>query len=116
MAIEFTDRSGSLCIILSDVIDISQAAELKQILVQALQSNAQTRIEVSRANAIDLTVVQLLCAAVSYASAAGVALEIEGAWSEEVERSLSCTGLTPILESLRTHCWSGGVDVLAARH
>jgi len=116
MAIDFTKESGRCCIVLSDVVDISHAAELKRILVQALQSNAPLCIQISGATAIDVTIVQLLWAAVHSASAAGTQLKFEGTWSEDVERLFAHTGLAPILESLRVQSLPGGVDVLTVRH
>jgi anti-anti-sigma regulatory factor len=115
MAIHFAEEFGCCRIILEDFVDISHAAELKRTLMQALRSTVPLCIQVSGATAIDVTIVQLLWAAVRYASAAGTKLTFEGGWSEDIERSFSQSGLVPMLQCFRTQSSPGGNDGLAVR-
>jgi anti-anti-sigma regulatory factor len=116
MAINVEDKNGRRCIRLDDVVDIAQAADLKQILMEAIGSFESVRIEVSGASAIDVTAVQLLWAALSHASSTGKDLAIEGPWNEEIVRSLSCTGISPILLSMLAKSGKEESSVLAARN
>ncbi|MGA8740043.1 MAG: STAS domain-containing protein [Terracidiphilus sp.] len=116
MAINVEDKNGRRCIRLDDVVDIAQAADLKEILIDAIGSFASVRVEVSGASAIDVTTVQLLWTALSHASSAGKDFAIEGRWNKEIERSLSGTGISPILHSMLAKSAEEESNVLAARN
>ncbi|MGA7243713.1 MAG: STAS domain-containing protein [Terracidiphilus sp.] len=115
MAINVEDQNGRRRIRLDDVVDIAQAAELKQILMEAIGSFAPVSIQVSGASAIDVTAVQLLWAALSHASTTGKEFAIVGPWDEEIERSLSCTGISPIMHSMLAQSGEEESNALAAR-
>ena len=110
-----TVKDGIQYIRLSDAVDIAQAAELKRILMDAMALSSRVRIFVSGATAVDVTAVQLLWASVLHASLAGTDLVVEGPLSKEVERSLACTGIFSILNSLAAQPGREATSVLARR-
>jgi anti-anti-sigma factor len=116
MAINADSQDGTQYIRLTEAIDIAQAAELKRILIDAIASSSRVRISVSGVTVIDVTAVQLLWASVLHASSAGTDLAVEGPLSKEVERSLVCTGIYPILNSVATQPGREATNVLANRH
>jgi anti-anti-sigma factor len=59
-------------------VDIGSAAELKEVLLEALASKAKLRISVETATGMDVTAVQLLWAAEREARASGVILALQG--------------------------------------
>ena len=115
MAVSIDSQSGTRYIRLTEVIDIAQAAELKRILMDAMALSSRVRIFVSGATAVDVTAVQLLWASVLHASSAGTDLVVEGPLSKEVERSLACTGIFSILNSLAAQPGREATSVLARR-
>jgi anti-anti-sigma factor len=115
MAISVDSQDGTQYIRLTEAIDIAQAAELKQVLMDAIASSSRVRILVSDATVIDVTVVQLLWASVLHASSADADLVIEGPLNKEVERSFACTGIFPILNSAAAQPGREATSVLANR-
>ncbi|HVT99410.1 MAG TPA: STAS domain-containing protein [Acidobacteriaceae bacterium] len=63
-------------------VDISQAAELKRVLLEALQAKGGMAIAMETATSMDVTAVQLLWAAEREARRAGVSLALRGAVPE----------------------------------
>lgn len=116
MAISTKDRDDVRCIVLTDVVDIAQASELKQALSEAIGSVSRVSIEVSEATAIDVTTAQLLWAAVSYSSLSGTEIVVQGPWSAQVEQSFLASGLTPLLQPMVQNSAEEGANVLASRH
>lgn len=73
------DRSAEPGVVrLEGALDIADAAELKQALLEALASQQQSRISLESATGIDITTVQLLWAAERERTASGAALVLEG--------------------------------------
>jgi anti-anti-sigma regulatory factor len=116
MAISTKDRDDVRCIVLTDVVDIAQASELKQALSEAIGSVSRLSIEVSEATAIDVTTAQLLWTVVSYSSLSGTEIVVQGPWSAQVEQSFLTSGLTPLLQSMVQSSAGEGANVLASRH
>jgi anti-anti-sigma regulatory factor len=116
MAISTKDRDDVRCIVLTDVVDIAQASELKQALSEAIGSVSRLSIEVSEATAIDVTTAQLLWTVVSYSSLSGTEIVVQGPWSAQVEQSFLTSGLTPLLQSMVQSAAGEGANVLASRH
>lgn len=100
MAVEVDTREGIRYIRLTHALDIAQAAELKCALMDSIATSPRVSIEVAEASALDVTIVQLLWAALSHAKLAGSDLVVEGPVSEAVERSLLGTGIFPLIASL----------------
>ena len=58
------DQSEALCLIrLEDDINITSAAELKKLLLEALASGRELRVDLERATELDVTALQLFWAA-----------------------------------------------------
>ena len=101
MAICTENNDGVRRIALADVVDIAQAAELKDALMEPAGSESRVSIRVSAATSIDVTPVQLLWAAVSCPSLLGAAqFVVEGPWSAQVEQSFLNNGLASILSAM----------------
>jgi anti-anti-sigma regulatory factor len=115
MAISVDSQDGTQYIRLIDAIDIGHAAELRQILMDAIASSPRIRIPICGATAIDVTAVQLLWASVDHASLAGKDLAVEGPLSEEVEKSFAGTGIFPILNSVAAQPGREAASVLTSR-
>jgi anti-anti-sigma regulatory factor len=77
---------------LQGAADISLAAELKDILLQALSTNKQVRISLADTTALDATAAQLLWAAERGARTSGVAFALDGPVPETVSQALKNAG------------------------
>ena len=76
------DQGEALCLIhLEGQVDINSAAELKNLLLIALQSGNELRLDLERASELDVTALQLLWAANREA--------------ERIEKRFSVTGRVP---------------------
>ena len=116
MAISTKNMDGARCIILTDVVDIGQAAELKQALTEAIGSASRVVIQISAATSVDITTAQLLWAGVSCSSSGGVEIVVEGPWSRQVEELFLASGLTPLLQAMVQGSAGKGADVLVSRN
>ena len=108
MAVTF-DRSMELGVIRLEVeVDIAAAAELKQVLLEALAADREARISVEKATAIDITAVQLLWAAEREALASGAVLVLEGPVPEMLRTTVQEAGFHrfPLLDA---QGWEVGV-------
>jgi anti-anti-sigma factor len=94
------EQSETLSVIrLEGLIDISCAAELKKLLLQALASGKEMRISLERAGDFDVTAVQLLWAAVREARKSGVGLTFVGVVPKEIADTLADAGFEKFLVS-----------------
>jgi len=116
MAISTKNMDGARCIVLTDIVDIAQAAELKQALTEAIGSASRVVIQVSATTSIDITTAQLLWAGVSCSSLGGVEIVVEGPWNRQVEESLLASGITPLLQAMVQSSAGKGADVLFSRN
>lgn len=91
-AIHHVDLEGEL--------NISSAPELKEKLVQALQSGAEVCVSLAGVSALDITAVQLLWAAVRQAATAGIPFTIAGPALESIVARMKEAGIAcaPFLE------------------
>ena len=108
MAVTF-DRSMELGVIrLEGEVDIAAAAELKQVLLEALASGPGARISVEKATGIDITVVQLLWAAEHQAPGPAAVLALEGRVPETLRTAVREAGFHrfPLLDA---QGWEVGV-------
>jgi anti-anti-sigma factor len=77
------DRSAEPpAIRLEGEVDISQAGELKRVLLEALEAKQAVAIAMEKATSMDVTALQLLWAAEREARTAGVSLSVRGAVPE----------------------------------
>jgi len=73
------EQSGSTCLIrLVGEVTIAQAAELKQMLIQALKEGKEVRLDLEAATEMDITALQLLWAADREAKKTAVGFFIVG--------------------------------------
>jgi anti-anti-sigma regulatory factor len=92
------DESKSKAVIgLDGVVDISSAAELKTLLLRALNCGKKVRVSLDKAADLDVTAVELLWAAKSEASKAGVAFSFAGPAPAELSAALCEAGLQQFL-------------------
>ena len=115
MAIRTQNMDGVRCIVLTDVVDIAQASELKQVLSEAIGAS-RVLIQVSTATSLDVTTAQLLWAAVSCSRLSGGEIVIEGPWNPKVEELFLASGLTPLLQGMVRSPAEKGSDVLASHN
>ncbi len=93
MPVTFDPGAEPGLIRLEGEIDISQADELKRVLLAALQEKRELRIALELASGMDITAVQLLWAAEREARAAGTALVLQGTVPETLRATVREAGL-----------------------
>jgi anti-anti-sigma factor len=87
------DQSEAQCLIcLEGEINIASATEFKQLLVQALTQGKGLRVDLERATELDVTALQLLCAAEREARKLGVAFTVAGRVPEEISAAVIDAG------------------------
>jgi len=77
---------------LEGVLDIGGATELKQVLLQALESPGPARIALEAVTEMDVTAMQLLWAAEQEARRSGKALALEGRVPEALRNQMQGAG------------------------
>jgi anti-anti-sigma regulatory factor len=92
MGISLTESSAGNLVTLDGSIEISSAAELKTLLLQALSSGKDTSVSLGEATYLDVTAVQLLWAARQQAQRSGVGFEFSSPPSELVSNALADAG------------------------
>ena len=95
MGISLEKGEMGVSIALADTIDIACAAELKTLLLEALNSGAEVRVSLEKATGLDVTAVQLLWAAGEQARHSGVAFGLSGQVPEPVACELAEAGFQP---------------------
>jgi hypothetical protein len=88
VAVKFDRSEGPGVIRLEGEIGIADAAQLKEVLLEALRPGAGARIALEMASGLDVTAVQLLWAAERAAQASGTLLAFEGNGSGETTQPL----------------------------
>ncbi|MGC2301181.1 MAG: STAS domain-containing protein [Acidobacteriaceae bacterium] len=87
------DRSEAAGVVrLEGDIDIASAAQLKEVLLEALAQRGEARISLETATGIDVTAVQLLWAAEREAKASGVVMALQGPVPETLRATLREAG------------------------
>ena len=92
MGITFEQRDESRLICLEGVVDIASAAELKTILLDALESGKAVRVALNHSTDLDVTAVQLLWAAEREARATGVEFSLAGPVPQPLSAALKDAG------------------------
>ena len=115
MAISTKNMDGVRSIVLADVVDIAQASQLKQALIEAIGSASRVVIQVSAATSVDITTAQLLWT-VSSSSLSRAEIVVEGPWNPQVEQSFMTSGLMPILQAIVQSSVGEGAHVLVSRN
>ena len=87
------DQNERLCLIrLEGEVNISSAAELKKLLIEALASGKELRLDLECATGLDVTALQLFWAAERAARGFGVGFTLVGCVPEEISVALSDSG------------------------
>ncbi len=92
MPIALEQCEESSLVRLVGVIDISCAAELKTLLLQALGSGNEVRVSLDQTSYLDVTAIQLLWAATREANRAGARFVLKGEVPEPVSIALCAAG------------------------
>jgi len=89
----FSDESEVLSLLhLQGDVNISSAAELKQLLLAALARGKAIQVDLGSVTEVDITALQLLWAAEREAKAAGVEFRFAGQWPEGVAIAVAAAG------------------------
>ena len=92
MPVTLEQGDASSLIRLDGTVDITSAAELNRILVEAQSFAKEVRLSLQSATALDVTAIQLLSAAEREASASGVGFVLEDELPERVLSTLVAVG------------------------
>jgi anti-anti-sigma factor len=91
-------RNEEQCTVhLEGEIDIAGAAELKKLLLQALASGKQLRIDLEHATELDITALQLLLAAEREAHRSNLGFGLAGRLPEEISAAAMDAGFAKFL-------------------
>ncbi len=92
------EQNNALSLIrLQGAIDIGCAAELKRLLVQALESGSEVRVSLEAVADLDVTAVQLLWAAARQAKASSIGFSLTAPASSAISIALGEAGLHQFL-------------------
>jgi anti-anti-sigma factor len=92
MGITLNKQNDVSIVRLDGVIDISVAAELKSVLLEALDAAKGIHVSAEAVTELDVTAFQLLWAAEREAKRIGLRLELAGELPEAVDSSLAKAG------------------------
>ncbi|MGB9283516.1 MAG: STAS domain-containing protein, partial [Candidatus Sulfotelmatobacter sp.] len=92
MPITFDQSEGLSSIRLEGEVDITYAAELKKLLLRALASGVEVRLELEQAKEMDVTALQLLWAAERQARSSGLRFTVAGRIPGEMSATLQDAG------------------------
>ena len=106
MGITVSATDGGRCIGLEGAIDIASAAELKAALLEGFETGREVRVSLAGAGSLDVTVVQLLWAAVREAKRLGVEFVLEERAPEAMSGLMASMGL----EALDDLCAGSAVE------
>jgi len=88
------DQSRTPCAIhLTGEVGIRNAAELKELLLQALMSETELRVDISGATEVDITTLQLLWVAEREAHSAGKKFLLDGKIPDDILATANHAGL-----------------------
>ena len=90
VTLEQSEELSAIC--LEGAIGIAEAAELKLLLLRALEMGKEVRIQLERTADLDVTAVQLLWAAERAASEEGVAFMFAGMVPKQIAAALTDAG------------------------
>jgi anti-anti-sigma regulatory factor len=100
MGITLDESKSEVVIGLDGVVDISSAAELKTLLLRALNSGKKTHVSLDKATDLDVTAVELLWAAEREGNKAGARFSFTGPAQAEVSAALGEAGLQQFIASM----------------
>jgi anti-anti-sigma factor len=97
MSVTLSHGEDSSCVRLEGAIDIAGAAEMKTVLLEALNRRRPVKVALDGVTGLDITAVQLLWAAQHEAERAGVGFDFAGPIPETVFAALNGAGLGDVL-------------------
>jgi anti-anti-sigma regulatory factor len=97
MGISLDKSEAGAVISLAGTIDITCAAELKVLLLEALDSGTEVLISLGDAIDLDVTAIQLLWAAQRQARQSTVGFEVSGQVPEPISTAIAEAGFQPFL-------------------
>ena len=97
MPVTLGQKDALTFIQLEGAVDISCAAELKELLIERLKSGAAVCVSLESATVLDVTAVQLLWAAAREAQRVGVEFGFKGQTPEAVRSALAEVGIEEFL-------------------
>lgn len=100
MGITLDESKSKVVIGLAGAVDISSAAELKTLLLQALNSGKKVCVSLNKATTLDVTAVELLWAAEREAGKANTGFSFTGPAPAEVSAALGEAGLHQFIASI----------------
>ena len=92
MPVRFEQEETMGWLKLEGEVDISSAAELKNIVNEAFASGKEVKVDVSRATELDVTALQLLWAAAREARAIEIGFTLAGQIPSEIVATVSAAG------------------------
>lgn len=92
MSITFDDSATGGVLRLKGEIDVTGAAELKRVLIEAISSGKEVQLDLAQASDLDVTAVQLLWAARREAERAGASFGVAGDVPGNIGRALCEAG------------------------
>jgi anti-anti-sigma regulatory factor len=99
MGITHDESKSKVVIGLEGAVDISSAAELKALLLRALDSGKKVRVSLDKATVLDVTAVELLWAAEREGNKDGARFSYTGPAPAELSAELGEAGLQQFLVS-----------------
>jgi anti-anti-sigma factor len=98
------EQSEGRCFIrLEGEVNITSAAEVKKLLLQALASGTELRVDLERATELDVTAMQLLWAAEREARASGKGFILTGRIPGEISAGMSDAGFEKFMVATDTN-------------
>ena len=97
MSVTLNQEEDSSLVRLEDEIDIAGAAEMKAVLIEALNCGKRVKVALDKVVGLDVTAVQLLWVAGREAKRVGVELEFAGPIPEAVSAALNGAGFGEVL-------------------
>jgi len=90
------ERENLSLVRLEGVIDISSAAEIKSLFLNALTSNKEIRLTLEGVTELDITALQVLYAAKQDAAKAGIPFVLDGSVPDEISVAMTDAGLAKL--------------------
>jgi anti-anti-sigma factor len=100
MAMHIEKNIGGTLVALRGVIDVACAAELKAILLDALDTSTEAAVSLEGATYLDVTAIQLLWAAEQQARRSGLPFRLQGPILESVLVAVADMGLPSFFASV----------------
>jgi anti-anti-sigma regulatory factor len=95
MALTLEHAEGQSVVHLTELVNVGCAVELHRLLLEALAASQPVGIAFDPGTELDISALQLLCAAGKAARRQGVELAVMGGLPEAIERVIRESGLNP---------------------